>query len=84
MQNRVEPASLQLQDPSIVRRFCLFTALLVVWPCQFVAAQVDESPLPVEPVVAFENLKWTGWESDNNGVPTPFTMLAWRRAACGR
>lgn len=28
--------------------------------------EVDESPLPLKPEVAFPNLKWTGWSSEND------------------
>ena len=56
---------------------------MAVWPVSFVAAQIDESPLAVEPVVAFEKLKWTGWESDNNGVPTPLRPILITNAGDG-
>jgi len=66
-----------------VKHLCLFAALMAVWPVSFVAAQIDESPLAVEPVVAFEKLKWTGWESDNNGVPTPLRPILITNAGDG-
>lgn len=46
-------------------------------------AQVDESPLGLEPVVTFENLKWTGWESDKNGVPFPLRPILLTNAGDG-
>jgi glucose/arabinose dehydrogenase len=30
-------------------------------------AEVDDSPLPLEPAVAFPNLEWTGWEKEAKG-----------------
>jgi glucose/arabinose dehydrogenase len=66
-----------------VKRLCLIAALFVALPCPFVSAQVDESPLDVEPVVAFENLKFTGWEPDSNGVPTPLRPILLTNAGDG-
>lgn len=46
-------------------------------------AQVNESPLPLEPVVAFKDLKWTGWEGDRNGVPFPLRPILLTHAGDG-
>jgi glucose/arabinose dehydrogenase len=42
----------------------------VVW-----AADVDESPLPLKPVLAYPDLKFAGWESDVDGKPTPLRPI---------
>jgi glucose/arabinose dehydrogenase len=34
---------------------------------QVPGAEVDDSPLPLEPAVAFPNLEWTGWEKEAKG-----------------
>jgi glucose/arabinose dehydrogenase len=34
--------------------------------------EVDESPLPIRPAVAFPDLQWEGWQPENDrGLPTP-------------
>lgn len=38
------------------------TALLL---SSLFAAEIDESPLPVKPVIAFPELKWHGWEAES-------------------
>lgn len=47
-------------------------------------AQVDDSPLKLEPVVAFADLKWTGWspESDD-GKPAPLRPILLTNAGDG-
>lgn len=39
------------------------------------AQEIDESPLPLQPVLAFPELKFTGWSSDINGRPTPLRPI---------
>jgi len=51
--------------------------------CPAAWAQVDESPLAIEPVVAFKDLKWTGWEPDKNGVPFPLRPILLTHAGDG-
>ncbi|HKA06257.1 MAG TPA: SMP-30/gluconolactonase/LRE family protein, partial [Gemmataceae bacterium] len=34
---------------------------------QVPGAEVDDTPLPLEPAVAFPNLEWTGWEKEAKG-----------------
>jgi len=50
---------------------------------QLAFAQVDESPLDLEPVVAFEKLKWAGWEPDKDGLPFPLRPILLTNAADG-
>lgn len=50
---------------------------------QFALAQVDESPLNVEPVIAFGNLKWAGWEPDKDGLPYPLRPILLTHAGDG-
>jgi quinoprotein glucose dehydrogenase len=57
--------------------------LLMFCTCPMVFAQVDESPLNLEPVVAFENLKWTGWEPDKDGLPFPLRPILLTHAGDG-
>lgn len=66
----------------MIRPFIAFAAVLCL-TCQATFAQVDESPLKLEPVVAFENLKWTGWEADKDGVPTPLRPILLTHAGDG-
>jgi glucose/arabinose dehydrogenase len=40
---------------------------LTAIPAQVPGAEVDDTPMPVEPVVAFPNLEWTGWKSEDKG-----------------
>jgi glucose/arabinose dehydrogenase len=66
-----------------VKRFVLFAVLIIVSQVGRAFAQVDESPLKLEPVVAFENLKWTGWSPDDNGLPTPLRPILLTHAGDG-
>jgi glucose/arabinose dehydrogenase len=46
--------------------------------------EVDDSPLPLEPAVAFPDLKWTGWKPvDDAGRPTPLRPLVLTHAGDG-
>ena len=58
-------------------------ALLSGLFCQSALAQVDESPLAIEPVLTFEKLKWSGWEADRDGVPTPLRPILLTHAGDG-
>jgi glucose/arabinose dehydrogenase len=46
--------------------------------------EVDDTPLPLETEVAFPNLQWTGWKSENErGQPTPLRPLVLTHAGDG-
>lgn len=61
----------------------LAVALLLCVTCQAAFAQVRDTPLSLEPVVAFGNLKWTGWEPDKDGVPFPLRPILLTNAGDG-
>lgn len=65
----------------MIRHLIACTLLLTLSRATF--AQVDESPLPLEPVVTFGNLKWAGWEPDKDGVPSPLRPILLTNAADG-
>lgn len=65
----------------MIRHLIACTLLLTLSSATF--AQVDESPLPLEPVVAFGNLKWAGWEPDKDGVPFPLRPILLTNAGDG-
>ncbi len=66
----------------VIRTFFALTMICSL-SCQIVSAQVDESPLNLEPVLAFENLKWTGWEPNQNGVAFPLRPILLTHAGDG-
>ena len=77
--------TLFLQDIA-VNRIALAALVLSLWPCGAclrAEATIDESPLAVEPVVAFPALKWTGWESDKDGVHNPLRPILLTHAGDG-
>lgn len=47
------------------------------------AADMDTSPLPLTPAMAFPELKFAGWESDNNGKPNPLRPILLTNAGDG-
>jgi glucose/arabinose dehydrogenase len=48
------------------------------------AADVDTSPLPVKPVVAFENLTWAGWQAESDdGKVNPLRPILLTHAGDG-
>lgn len=53
----------------------LLLALSLTMSATAFAADVDESPLPVKIVPAFADLQIAGWESDDNGKPTPLRPI---------
>jgi glucose/arabinose dehydrogenase len=65
----------------VIRYLLVLTALFGLGRTTF--AQVVETPLALEPVVAFGDLKWTGWESDKDGVPTPLRPILLTNAGDG-
>ena len=66
----------------VIRTFFALTMICSL-SCQIASAQVDESPLNLEPVLAFENMKWTGWEPDQNGVAFPLRPILLTHAGDG-
>jgi len=52
-------------------------------PAQVPGAEVDDSPLPLEPEVAFPDLEWTGWEKDDKGKLVPLRPLVLTHAGDG-
>ncbi len=47
------------------------------------AAEVNTSPLPVKPVLAFPELKFANWEPDDNGKPSPLRPILLTHAGDG-
>jgi glucose/arabinose dehydrogenase len=45
--------------------------------------EVDETPLPIGAAVAFPNLKWTGWNPEEKGRPTPLRPIVLTHAGDG-
>ena len=77
--------SLSLQDVA-VNRIALAALVLSLWSsgsCVRAEATIDESPLAVQPVVAFPELTWTGWESDKDGVLNPLRPMLLTHAGDG-
>ena len=52
-------------------------------PAQVPGAEVDFSPLPFQPEVAFPDLEWTGWEKEVNGKIAPLRPLVLTHAGDG-
>lgn len=48
-----------------------------------IAADVNTSPLPVKPVLAFPELKFAGWAPDDNGKPFPLRPILLTHAGDG-
>jgi glucose/arabinose dehydrogenase len=66
-----------------VKRIVFLAVVVQALLCPRLNAQVDQSPLKLEPVVAFANLKWTGWEPDENGKPSPLRPILLTSAGDG-
>lgn len=59
-----------------MKRFVFLAAFVLVAGSGWSFAQVDESPLKLEPVVVFENLTWKGWNPEGeNGKPSPLRPI---------
>jgi len=56
---------------------------LTALPAQVPGAEVDDTPLPLQPEVAFPDLEWTGWEKDVNGKLVPLRPLVLTHAGDG-
>src|SRR5262249_14852098 len=53
-------------------------------PAQVPGAEVDDTPLPLEPAVAFPDLQWSGWEPVSpKGLITPFRPILLTHAGDG-
>lgn len=67
-----------------VKRLVLLAAVILGLCCGSSQAQVDESPMKVEPVVAFADLKWKGWEPvGEDGKPAPLRPILLTHAGDG-
>jgi glucose/arabinose dehydrogenase len=57
---------------------------LTAIPAQVPGAEVDDTPLPLETVVAFPDVKWTGWAPVNDkGIVSPFRPILLTNAGDG-
>jgi glucose/arabinose dehydrogenase len=56
---------------------------LTALPAQVPGAEVDDTPLALEPEIAFPDLEWTGWEKDVNGKLVPLRPLVLTHAGDG-
>lgn len=56
---------------------------IVALPATVPGQEVDETPLPLETAVAFPKLKWTGWEPEVRGKPTPLRPILLTHAGDG-
>jgi glucose/arabinose dehydrogenase len=53
-------------------------------PAQVPGAEVDDTPLPLEPAVAFPNIKWAGWTGmTEKGTVLPFRPILLTHAGDG-
>lgn len=56
---------------------------LTAVPISIPGAEVDTTPLPLEPAVAFPDLKWTGWKSEVSGKVVPLRPIVLTHAGDG-
>jgi glucose/arabinose dehydrogenase len=56
---------------------------VIALPAQVPGAEVDDTPLQIEPEVAFPDLEWTGWEKEVNGKIAPLRPLVLTHAGDG-
>lgn len=62
----------------------MFAAIVQVSLCQLAMAQIDETPLKIQPVVAFPDLKWAGWHPEGeDGKPAPLRPILLTNAGDG-
>ncbi len=59
------------------------TGTVTAIPAQVPGAEVDETPLALTPAVAFPNLEWTGWKSEDNGKLLPLRPILLTHAGDG-
>lgn len=56
----------------------------LLWTMLLFGADVNESPLPVEPVPAFTHVTWTGWQPESDdGLVTPLRPILLTHAGDG-
>ncbi len=64
--------------------FFLFAVIVQNFWCGLLLAQINESPLKLEPVVAFPDLEWTGWKAENDdGKSSPLRPILLTNAGDG-
>jgi glucose/arabinose dehydrogenase len=56
---------------------------LTALPAAVPGQPVDETPLPVAAAVAFPDLTWTGWKSEDRGRPVPLRPIVLTHAGDG-
>ena len=62
----------------------MFAAVIQACWCGALLAQIDESPLKLEPVVAFADLKWSGWQAETeDGKVAPLRPILLTHAGDG-
>jgi quinoprotein glucose dehydrogenase len=62
----------------------MFAAVIRACCCGALLAQIDESPLKLEPVVAFADLKWSGWQAETeDGKAAPLRPILLTHAGDG-
>jgi glucose/arabinose dehydrogenase len=62
----------------------MFAAVIQACFCGALLAQIDESPLKLEPVVAFADLKWSGWQAETeDGKAAPLRPILLTHAGDG-
>lgn len=66
-----------------MKRCLIPVVALMAVCCARARAEVNESPLNLAPIVAFPELKWTGWEADIDGKPNQFRPLLLTHAGDG-
>ena len=67
-----------------MKRLVLFAALFQACSYGSLQAQIDDSPLSLEPVLAFENLKWSGWHPEgDDGKAAPLRPILLTNAGDG-
>lgn len=67
-----------------MKRVALFAAAMQCLWAGALLAQIDESPMKIEPVVAFPDLKWSGWTPEGeDGKPAPLRPILLTNAGDG-
>ena len=67
-----------------MKRLALLAIVVQVFCFGQLYAQVDDSPLKLEPAVVFGNLKWAGWNPEgDNGKPSPLRPILLTNAGDG-
>jgi glucose/arabinose dehydrogenase len=56
---------------------------LTALPAAVPGQPVDERPMPIETAIAFPDLKWTGWQPEVKGKPTPLRPILLTHAGDG-